>query len=73
MRFVDEDARAVRLGHIEELVEIPEIAIHRVNALDDHELALALLPRQRRVERGGIVMLESFRRAHATGRRRRAG
>src|SRR5436309_2976105 len=69
MCFVDENARVMRLCHIEHLLKISEIAVHRINALDYHQLTPALLTAQCHVERGGIVMLEFLR---ATPRQNRA-
>src|SRR5437868_1124103 len=56
--FVNENARVVRLCHSQQFPQIPEVAIHRVNALDDHELAPPFLTAQRCVQRRGIVVLE---------------
>ena len=48
MRFIDENARAVRFGDVDQLLQIPEIAVHRVNSLDHDQLAFAGLPAKRR-------------------------
>ena len=59
MRFIDEDARPVRLRDRDQVLEMAEIAVHRINALDDDELAPAHVSGlTTRVERRGIVMLE---------------
>src|SRR5204862_7896201 len=61
MRFVNKNARAIGIRHIKHFPQISEIAIHRINAFDHHELASALLTAQRHVERCGSVLLEVFR------------
>src|SRR5262249_33466621 len=38
MGFIDENARAVRLGNRDQLGQISEIAVHRVNAFEHDEL-----------------------------------
>src|SRR2546430_16327433 len=58
MCFIDENARVMRVRHIEHLLKISKIAIHRIDAFDYHELAPALLTAQCHVERGCVVMLE---------------
>src|SRR3981189_2658540 len=42
--FVDEHSRAMLLGHRDQSLEIPEVAIHRINSFDNDELAAAPLP-----------------------------
>ena len=44
MRFVDEDARAMRFGDGDQLLQIPEIAVHRINAFDHDQSAFAFMP-----------------------------
>ena len=63
MCFVDEDTRALGFGDVDELFEVPEVAIHRVNSFDHDEQTLSLVANQRRFQRGGIIMLEFFRSA----------
>ena len=46
MSFIDKNARAMRVRDIEHLLQISEVAVHRINALHYHELAPAFLPSQ---------------------------
>src|SRR5947209_10279638 len=58
MRLVDEYAGIVRFRDIKQTVESRKISVHRINSLYDNKLATSFPPRQRRVQRSGIVMLE---------------
>src|SRR6516162_904473 len=60
VRFIDEDACAVRLSHIRQLNQFSKIAVHRINSFDDDELAAAAFATQGGVERSRIVVLELF-------------
>ena len=60
MGFVDKNTRVMRLSDSKQFIESREIAIHRINSLDDYELALARPPSERRVERIWIVVLETI-------------
>ena len=42
--LVEEDARAVFLSDSEQFLKIAEVTVHRIEAFDDHELALAHVP-----------------------------
>src|SRR5260370_31547146 len=42
--FINKHARPVRLRHSNYLLKIAKIAVHRVNALDNHQLASAFVP-----------------------------
>ena len=57
MGLVDEDARAVALRHLEDLGQGAHVAVHRVDALDHHEL-LALHPGELALEVEGVVVAE---------------
>ena len=72
MRFVDENARAVRFGDVNQFLKFTKIAVHRIDAFDDNKLTLSLLALQRRIERTGIVMLEFFAATARERRRHRA-
>src|SRR5437660_1126894 len=69
MRFIDKYFRAVLIGHFNQLFQIAEVAIHRVNPFHDHKAPSSILSTQRRVERFRVVMLKFFR---ATTRKHRA-
>ena len=50
VRFVDEDAGVMRFSHVEQNLQIREITVHRINPLDDDELAFAWSPAQRFIQ-----------------------
>src|SRR5438552_3641224 len=58
MRFVDKNARAVRVRDVDQLLQVAEIAVHRINPFHDDEVTPALFPAQCFVERHRIVMLK---------------
>jgi hypothetical protein len=41
VRFIDKNARAMRLGYGDELGQVSEIAIHGINTFEHDELSLA--------------------------------
>ena len=43
MRFIDEDAGFVRIGHVDQFLQITKVAIHRIDAFDDNELTFSFL------------------------------
>ena len=45
MCLVDEDLRTVRGGNVNQRLEVSEIAVHRINALDHDEFPLGRLTR----------------------------
>jgi hypothetical protein len=60
MRFIHEHLRLVRVRHIHQRAQITEIAIHRIDSLDDNEMAFPLVTSQSVVERLRVVVLEAF-------------
>src|SRR4029453_7095793 len=56
MRFVDEHACAVRLCDGKQFRQVAEIAVHRINALNNHKLAAPFLTTPRRIKRGCAIM-----------------
>ena len=44
MRLVDEDTRAVCFGDIDQCLQVSEVAVHRINALDHDQLAFPGVP-----------------------------
>jgi hypothetical protein len=45
MGFVDHDARAVLLGHGDHLRQVDDVAVHRIDAVGDDQLAVVGLIR----------------------------
>ena len=57
MRLVDEDARAVTLGHVHDLGQDADVAVHRVDAFHHHQL-LPAHPAQLAFQVHGVVVAE---------------
>ena len=58
MRFVNENARAMRLGDAGQISQFPEIAIHRIDSLYNDKLSASALVTQSGVERCRVVVFK---------------
>ena len=63
VRFVYENAGAVRFRDLNQFLQVAKVAVHRVNAFHNHKLPPAAVPLQRRFQRTGVIMLKLFRAA----------
>src|SRR5215216_2886400 len=56
--LINENAGVMRFCYSQQVSQISEIAVHGVNALNDHKLTSAFLTAQSGVKRRGIIVLE---------------